>query len=481
MDKISRRSMLRMGAIAAGGILAGCAPQVVKETVVVEKEVEKVVKETVVVEQEVEKQVTVEVDRAAERAATLQANIVWDTFRGVGTGWNEERISTFKDIYPNVNIEFRPMVLASQQEAYGKMFAMAAAGDLGDLIAFDPSHFHFWRAVNKNVIMPMDDLVEADGLDLTQWFEQFIEMQRYKGKFYGLPSWGWSGQDSLGINTKHFDEMGIPAPAVDDYSVSMDTIGEWARTFYQAGEGPGQVGRYGIQPVYSDQGLSVLTCAFGGQLINAEGTQCELATNEKSRAALKWLYDLCVVDKVASIPGDFQNATAAWADGKVTMYQGGSLSLINLKKAITDAELAELSVVFFPKRADGMIPSQLRGGCWNINAASKYPEATYEFMKHIAGKEGTVGFNLVGGNGALTRPDVLPILAARDEVYQWFQTNLTNGMPIHPPANSRGREYTDACTQWLGKMMDRNNPIPFEQGLQELHDNVQKVLDLPEP
>jgi ABC-type glycerol-3-phosphate transport system substrate-binding protein len=46
--RISRRDLLKLGALAAGGVLAGCAPKIVEVTKVVE--VEKVVKETVVVE-----------------------------------------------------------------------------------------------------------------------------------------------------------------------------------------------------------------------------------------------------------------------------------------------------------------------------------------------------------------------------------------------------------------------------------------------
>ena len=52
LTKVSRRHMLKLFAVATGGTLAACAPKIVKETVVVEKEVEKVVQQTVVVEKE---------------------------------------------------------------------------------------------------------------------------------------------------------------------------------------------------------------------------------------------------------------------------------------------------------------------------------------------------------------------------------------------------------------------------------------------
>lgn len=68
-EKLSRRQFLSAAAMtAAGAALVACQPQtvIVKETVEVEKEVEKVVKETVVVEKEVEKEVTKVVEKVVE-------------------------------------------------------------------------------------------------------------------------------------------------------------------------------------------------------------------------------------------------------------------------------------------------------------------------------------------------------------------------------------------------------------------------------
>ncbi len=73
--KMQRRDFLALsGLLGAGVMLSSCQPQVVKEivkeTVVVEKEKEKVVKETVVVEKQVEK--TVEVTKIVEKEVGLK-------------------------------------------------------------------------------------------------------------------------------------------------------------------------------------------------------------------------------------------------------------------------------------------------------------------------------------------------------------------------------------------------------------------------
>ncbi|HRW03656.1 MAG TPA: substrate-binding domain-containing protein [Caldilineaceae bacterium] len=399
-------------------------------------------------------------------------NLIWDTFRGPGTGWNEERIDTFKESHPNVSIEFRPLTGSSQQDNYGKMYAMHAAGDLGDIVAFDPSHYHFWRAIEAGIIGPIQDLADADNLDQSQWFEQFMVLQHYQDTLYGLPSWGWAGHDTLVINKKHFDEAGIEAPDPMGHETSMDTYGEWARSFYQENE------RFGLAFAYGESAVSVLCRIWNTSFIDPEGTKCLILEDENAQAALRWLYDLSVTDGVLPAPGDNLNANAAQLEGKVTMVWGGSLNTRNFQRDITDESIAEAWQGLFPTREDGKFPSQIRGGTWNMNAGTQHPQEVYDFLKHITNLEGCIGFNLVAGQGALVRPDVLQELISQNPIHEWFVPNLENGIPAYAPANSRGREYTDAIGQRIQILLDKNAPIPFEQGLEELHKSVQDVLDM---
>ncbi len=403
-----------------------------------------------------------------ESASGETVNLTWDTFRGPGTGWNEERIDTFKAVNPNVTVEFRPLTGATQQDNYGKMYSMFAAGDLGDVIAFDPSHYHFWRAINGNIIGAIDDLVASDNLDLTQWYEQFIGLQNYQGKLYGLPSWGWAGADTFVINVLHFEQEGVEIPDPIGHETSMETYGEWARQFYIDGE------RFGLSFAFGEGPLAVLCRAFGGDLIDAEGTKSLLLDNENSQAALRWLYALAVEDQVLPAQAAFP---AALLEGKITMDWGGSLNVRNFARDIKDETIAKASQGLMPTDANGKFPSQMRGGTWNILQTSEHPQEAFQFLKHITSTEGCHSFNLVAGQGALVRPDVVDLLIAENPIHEWFIPNLENGIPAHAPANSRGREYTDACAQYLALMMDPSQPIPFEQGLQGLHDSIQKVLD----
>jgi ABC-type glycerol-3-phosphate transport system substrate-binding protein len=448
--KTTRRDFLRGSLVLAAGMLTACAPAAAPQTG----------------------------GQTGGSAAPAQGSVAlrWDTFRGIGTGWNEERIDTFKELYPNVTVELRPLAGTNQQDNYAKMYAAHAAGDLGEVCAFDPSHFHFWRAIDKNIIMPIDDLVSADGLDLGEWYEIFMGLQYNNGKLYGLPSWGWAGWDTLVTNAAHFRAEGIELPDPMSHDTSMETIAEWARRFYKEGE------RFGLNVGHAEPGAVTLCRSFGGDFINAEGTQCLILDDPGAVEAFRWVYELAVEEKLLPAAGTIENIDSAQAEGKVTMNWGGSLNVRNVKRNITaqevDPEVVEVSQILLPEQPDGKYPSQLRGGTWNVRQGAANAEMAFQFVKHIAGKDGTIGFNLVGGNFAAVRPDALEALVEQDPIHEWFIPNLENGQPAHAPANSRGREYTDAITQYMNLLLDPNQTVAFEKGLQDLHDNVQKVLDM---
>ena len=310
--KLSRREMLKMTGLAGVGLLAAACSQ------------------PVVVQ--VEQPGASQAEQPEGTAPMLEGHIIWDTFRGIGTGWNEERISTFQDKFPNVTVELRPLTGSSQQDNYGKMYALHAAGDLGDVIAFDPSHYHFWRAINNNIIGPLDELVEADGLDLGEWFETFMSLQFFQGKLYGLPSWGWAGFDTLVTNAVHFEEAGVELPDPVSHDTSMETIAEWAHQFRDE-----EAGRFGLAISHNEANVVVLTRAFGGDLIDAEGTKCLLLDDENAQKALRWAYKLAVEDKVLPSPDDIGGSFgSALLAGKLTMNWCGSLCVRNFDRDIED-------------------------------------------------------------------------------------------------------------------------------------------------
>lgn len=386
-------------------------------------------------------------------------------------------VDTYQKMYPNRKMMYRPIpVPNSQAEAYPKMYAMYAAGTLGDNFAYDPSHWEFYRAVSQGLMRPIDDLVAQDKIDLTQWFSAFIDMQHYKGKQWGMPSWGWTGADGLHFNQVALDEAGLAAPDHNSPDWSMDKIREYTNKLTK--KSGDQVARYGINLSLAAIGATIVARAYSSDILSDDGSKA-LLTDPKTLPAMQWISDICTKDKVDSLPGSFQNGEAAlFASGKLGIDMNGSLLVFQIDKAITDPKLAKLKSVLFPKRPDGKRPNQLRGGTWNINSKSKYPNEAWQFIKILTSHDGILTMNKVGNEGALTRPDVLEdTYFTGNPNFLVFKENLANAILAIVPANARGTEYETTFAQSFGEVYLGKSD--FNTAIGNVQKAVQAVLDKP--
>jgi ABC-type glycerol-3-phosphate transport system substrate-binding protein len=403
--------------------------------------------------------------------------LIWDTFRGDGTPWPEDRIKAFQAATSGWTVEFRPIPLPGgvQAEAYPKMYAMYASGTLGDVFAFDPSHWEFYRAVPKGLLRPIDDFVKDDKYDLGQFYAPFIEMQKWQGKIWGLPSWGWSGQDGWIYNEVQLGEAGIKPPDHNSPEWTMDAMREMAKKLTKMGSG-GAYDRYGTNLALGAAGATVYARAYDNPDFHDGKKSTILDPNVLK--GFKWVQDMAQTDKSVALPGAFQGSPVdLMASGKLATLQGGSLNVFNVQKVVKDEKAVVLRAALFPKRKDGKRPSQMRGGTWNIGSKSKVPEAGWKFIQTLSSREGTLKFNTIGGNGALVRPDVMDDPYFSHPGFKPYLENLLTAMPATVPENGRGTEFEQTINQsWAETFLGK---IDFENGMKKLHEAVQKVLDKP--
>jgi ABC-type glycerol-3-phosphate transport system substrate-binding protein len=355
------------------------------------------------------------------------------------------------------------------------MYAMFAAGTLGDVFAFDPSHWEFYRAVPKGLLRPIDDYVKDAKYDLGQFYAPFIEMQKWQGKLWGLPSWGWSGQDGWIYNEVHLQEAGIKPPDQNSPEWTMDAMREQAKKLTKMGSG-GAYDRYGASLALGAAGATVYARAFDQPDFH-DGKKA-MITDPNVIKGFKWVQDMAQTDKSLALPGAFQGDTVGlMASGKLSILQGGSLNVFNVQKAIKDEKAVVVRAALFPKRKDGKRPSQMRGGTWNIGAKAKSPDAGWTFIQTLSNKEGTLKFNTIGGNGALVRPDIMDDPYFGHPGFKPYLENLLTAMPATVPANGRGTEFEQTINQtWAETYLGK---VGFDEGMKKLQDAVQKVLDRP--
>ena len=242
-NAITRRRVLRFGAIAglgtaAAAALAGCGEaqivekeviKVVTQEVPVEKVVTQIVEKEKVVEKTVEKIVTqvVEKEKVVEKIVTVVPTVAkradiklvlqtwWNpTASDSQKRWYDHYTTTYKELAPWVTLDPRFVPWGDMIKKY---LASIAAGDSPDVFH---SSIAFARDLwDMGTLSDITEYIKTDphvGQD--QFMESSIPYRSLEGRWWALP---WESLDgrSLAFNIAHFEEAGLDP--------SWETVTNW--------------------------------------------------------------------------------------------------------------------------------------------------------------------------------------------------------------------------------------------------------------
>jgi len=92
---------------------------------------------------------------------------------------------TLKEI--NAKVEFKPVSVSAMANTYT---LAASSGEKQDLIMLLPGYNYMTQFVGSNLIMPIDDLVEKHGKDITASYGDIFDATSVDGKLYSIPGKG---------------------------------------------------------------------------------------------------------------------------------------------------------------------------------------------------------------------------------------------------------------------------------------------------
>lgn len=482
MNRISRRQLLKLGAMASAGLLAACAPKVVKETVLVEKVVketiivagtpkvvEKVVKETVVVkeekvvEKEVEKVVTATpAPKGPVEILHFDRNIPQDL------DFRRELAKRFMEQNPNIVVKIEVV-----PEGYTQtLLARIASGTAGDLYRYG-THYGMANFALRGLYYPLDEFVAQDKYDLSIYFEGAIEACKVQGKLYALPVNGHPGWSGLYYMPELFEEAGVDQPT-DDWT--YDDMTQAAIQLTKDTDGDGKTDQYGLWvAMYYEATLTPID-AYGGWPMNEDGTKA-MYDDPNTIAGVRWIRDVMQKHKVAIANPSFDSRVQLWSSGKVGMVLSGIWEGAYLgDETPTDKTM---------KLAPGPIgPSGHRGGFMGANVfpvwrSSEHPYEAWQWMKFICSKEvGIENVERIGEPGL--RYDVWedPKLVDDPMVAPHYEL-LKVAKPMPVPANGRLAEVADPVTQIYSNIFA--DEISVEEGCAQIQKTLQEILDKPVP
>lgn len=185
---------------------------------------------------------------------------------------------------------------------YGnKLTAAFASGTPPDVYRYLQEGIPLPSAVERNMLLKLDDFVKRDKYDLTEFRKDSVQLYRWKGVLYGLPR--DYGLQLIYYNTDLFQRLGL-APIPADWNDQTWTFQKFVDTCVQIARG-GE--RYALFVPRGRRLWASFVYSNGGSVVkkNSDGLATEFALTDKAASdALQLMQDLIYRHKAAPEPGE---------------------------------------------------------------------------------------------------------------------------------------------------------------------------------
>lgn len=360
------------------------------------------------------------------------------------------------------------------EEYPAKMSTMLAGGTMGDVIwsALGGASIQF--AYSQGQVAPVNDLVEAGDIDLTQWFENGLNGISVEGNLLGLPFKAHPGLAVIYYNQTAIEAEGLTVP---DSTWTQDQHIELAKALTKT-EGD-RTTQYGFLPGVGSwwKTFVALTRSFGGQMISEDGTQF-LLLEDAGQQSMQWISDLFHVHKVGPLPDQIVGTTnEMWISGVLATYQGGT------SVSVTDSSIGDAFEWMVVPNAVG--PGGTGGSDFEVDAqcvttTTAHPTEAFEWVQYLCNRDSGVQLGLIGGTVG-GRPDVYD--AEELLVFPFrvvFKEIMESAMPSRITANWRQTEAESAFNQLMQPIW-AGTEQPNEAYLETIRVAIQDIMDKPKP
>jgi multiple sugar transport system substrate-binding protein len=346
--KLSRRLFLQLSAVTTIGALAACAPISVPQG-----------------------------ESGNQDAGGPAAEQVTVSFMVPGST-NEDAdfkpvFDAFAEQFPEINGVYAPAGTGYGPQYNEKLLTMLAGGVAPDV--FKTLFGNFGSLAATGVYVPLDDYVDAYS-ELTafdDFFDAHIEASRFNGELLALPNDG--APEGMWYNVDLYNEAGVDLPG---WETDWQELRESSAAISK--EEGGIATHFGLGYPYWLGWI----WSNGGQVLNAEGTEC-LLTSPEALEALTYMQDL-VVDGIA--PGPEALSEMATTERFQTGRLGAYFSPRGALGALRTIEGFAFDAAPLPTNNQGNRMTRLLVGWTSVWSGSKHPDEAYILTAWICSPEG---------------------------------------------------------------------------------------------
>ena len=290
----------------------------------------------------------------------------------------------------------------------------------------------------KDGMLPLDDLVKQNNVDLGQFDSSMIKGLSADDKLYALPY--DVGPVMMFYNKDKFDAAGVPEPKA----------GWTAGEFVAASKKLAAAGKPAIAPTTSDILIESQVLAYNGGRVLAEDGALDTA-NAGFADGLQWVADLTGKEKVSpQMPGgDSAFSSNEFLAGNTAMHIDGPWSLLDTK---TKAKF-KVGVTTLPAGTGGGKTFSAGSG-WGISKQCATPDKAFAALQEMTGD------TVLGGLASAGR--ALPARTAQQSkwidnagipgVAETLKTAASTAVPL--PSNTNSDQLSQLFNQYLVKAIN---------------------------
>lgn len=281
-------------------------------------------------------------------------------------------VAAFQEAHPEIIVDFQLMPYA---DYFTSLKTWIAGGTAPDVASLDLSMLQEMAA--NGALVDLNSMIEADGYDMSAYYQSTLDMFQNNGGQYGLPA-SYSNV-VLYYNKDLFDAAGLPYP---DETMDWETFMDYNTQLTQDTNGDGNIDIFGTSRLW----WPYYMLFTGATPFNADATTCTL-TEQNAIDGFQAMVDLTLTDYVAPSANDLaaQDDWHMFEGGRIAMYPIGPWSISEFNDVITDFDWDATTLPYGPT---GEKVTFLFGNAYSVLAGSEKQEAAFEFMKFVTGAEG---------------------------------------------------------------------------------------------
>ncbi len=382
--------------------------------------------------------------------------------------WDENQKPTMQKIVDAFNAAHEgvevTIELTPWTNYWMKLDAAAGAGQAPDIFWMN---VYLPKYVKGNVILPIDEYIKKDNIDLSKYIPAVTEMYNFEGKQYALPK----GMDAVLVayNTALFDAYNVPHP---QEGWTWDDMKNLAAQLRDGMKSAGS-GEYPILMELDPQPSHFnFVHQTGGFVISDDYTQSGYNKPETVKAYQN-VMDLFNDELLAPyIVLSETKGTDLFLSEKGSMVFIGSWKSSVLENSSL-GKAGKIKLITMPKQ-DASNVSVLGGLGYAIAANTKYPDEAWEFVKFIAGYEA----NQIQGEDGID----IPAYLEAQKFYSGRFEHINAEMFMKAAEGAVKFPAGPALTKWYGVVNDNAarifaGEVSPEEGCATIYPEMQRIIE----